>query len=53
MIAREHEAAGAKERNPAGRFDRLSGFVDHHEIESSLAKHLAIKACQRRTYDGR
>ena len=44
MITGEDETAGPQERYPAGRFNRLSGFIDDDQVESPLAKDLAVEA---------
>ena len=47
MIAGQHQAVAAQERNPAARLGALAGLVDHDQIEPPRAEQLAIEAGRR------
>ena len=51
VVASQHDAPGAEQRNPAGGLDGLGGFVDHDEVEGPVVEHLAIDARQRGAED--
>ena len=47
MIAGQHEAIAAQERDPAARLRALAGLVDDDEIKSPRAQQLAVDARRR------
>ena len=49
MVASPHDALDAPQRQPAGRFGALPGFVDDREVEAPFAEQFVIHAGQRRT----
>ena len=53
MVAGQHDAVAAQQRNPAARLRRLARLVDHQQVEPAPAEHLGVQAGRRRAQDRR